>query len=107
MRWDELVGLRRENIDLDACEIRIVETIAEPDRGSLRPERPKSRAGLRIISFPDEPVPELHWHLERFALPGPQGLVFVGPKGAAALVQFPADLECGHGHSRSAGSAFP
>jgi integrase len=29
MRWGELAGLRRANIDLDACEIRIVETLAE------------------------------------------------------------------------------
>jgi integrase len=27
-------------------------------------------------------VPELRWHLERFAEPGERGLVFVGPKGA-------------------------
>jgi len=43
MRWGELVGLRRENIDLDACEIRIVETTAELDRGDLLPETPRSR----------------------------------------------------------------
>jgi integrase len=82
MRWGELVGLRRQNIDLDACEIRIVETTAEPDRGSLRAETPKSRAGKRPVAFPAELVPELRWHLERFAQPGSQGLVFVGPKGA-------------------------
>ena len=57
MRWGELVGHRRENIDLDACEIRIVETTAEL-------------------------VPERRWHLERFAQPGERGLVFAGPKGA-------------------------
>jgi integrase len=27
-------------------------------------------------------VPELRWHLERFAQPGERGLVFAGPKGA-------------------------
>ena len=27
-------------------------------------------------------MPELRWHLERFAEPGEGGLVFVGPKGA-------------------------
>ena len=48
MRWGELVGLRRENIDLGACEIRIVETTAELDRGDLLPETPKSgRVGVR------------------------------------------------------------
>jgi integrase len=82
MRWGELVGLRRENLDLDACEIRIVETTAELDRGDLLPESPKSRAGRRTVTFPAELVPELRWHMERFAQPGERGLVFAGPKGA-------------------------
>jgi integrase len=82
MRWGELVGLRRENIDLDTCEIRILETAAELDRGDLLPETPKSRAGRRTVTFPAELVPELRWHLERFAQPGERGLVFAGPKGA-------------------------
>jgi integrase len=81
LRWGELAGLRRENIDLDACEIRIVETLAELDKGGLLPETPKSRAGKRTVAFPAELVPELRWHLERFAEPGKRGVVFVGPKG--------------------------
>ncbi len=47
------------------------------------PETPKSRAGRRTVTFPAELVDELSWHLERFAAPGEQGLVFVGPKGRA------------------------
>jgi integrase len=81
LRWGELAGLRRENIDLDACEVRIVETVAELDKGGLRPETPKSQAGRRTVAFPADLVPELRWHLERFAEDGPRGLVFVGPKG--------------------------
>jgi integrase len=81
LRWGELAGLRRENVDLDACEVRVVETLADPDRGSLRPETPKSRAGRRTVAFPVELVPELRRHLERFAEPGERGYVFVGPKG--------------------------
>jgi integrase len=81
LRWGELAGLRRENIDLDACEIRVVETVAELDKGGLLPETPKSRAGRRTVAFPAELVPELRWHLERFAEDGKRGVVFVGPKG--------------------------
>jgi hypothetical protein len=33
------------------------------------------------VSFPEEIADEIRWHLERFAEPGGQGLVFVGPKG--------------------------
>ena len=81
LRWGELAGLRRENIDLDACEVRIVETVAEMDKGGLLPETPKSQAGRRTVAFPAELVPEIRWHLERFAEPGERGRVFVGPKG--------------------------
>lgn len=81
LRWGELAGLRRENIDLEACEIRVVETVAELDAGGLRPETPKSKAGRRTVAFPAELVPELRWHLERFAEEGQRGMVFVGPKG--------------------------
>jgi Phage integrase family len=58
-----------------------VETLAELDKGGLLPETPKSRAGKRTVAFPAELVPELRWHLERFAEPGKRGVVFVGPKG--------------------------
>ena len=82
LRWGELIALRRHSIDLEACEIRIVETTAQLDTGRLLPETPKSRAGRRTVAFPAELVPELRWHLERFAEPGELGLVFVGPQGA-------------------------
>jgi integrase len=82
LRWGELAGLRRENVDLDACVVRVIETTAELDSGGLVPETPKSKAGRRTVAFPAELVPELRWHLDRFAAPGERGLVFVGPKGA-------------------------
>ena len=81
MRWGELAGLRRGNLDLDACEIRIKETLSQPDKGALRTDTPKSQAGKRIVSFPAEIAPRIRWHLERFAEPGERGFVFVGPKG--------------------------
>jgi len=82
LRWGELIALRRHNIDLAACDIRIVETTAQLDTGRLRAETPKSRAGRRTVAFSAELLPEIRWHLERFAEPGERGLVFVGPKGA-------------------------
>jgi integrase len=81
LRWGELVALRRRSIDLGRCEIRIIETTAEMDRGDLLNQSPKSRAGRRTVSFPPELAPELARHLE-FADPGNEGLVFVGAKGA-------------------------
>jgi hypothetical protein len=82
MRWGGLAGLRRENIDLDECEIRIRETLAQPDKGGLKTDMLRSQAGKRAVSFPAEIAPEIRWHLERFAEPGERGFVFVGPEGA-------------------------
>jgi integrase len=53
----------------------------ETDDGRLIDDDPKSQAGRRRVAFPKEIAPELHWHLERFAQQGDDGLVFIGPKG--------------------------
>jgi hypothetical protein len=42
---------------------------------------PQARARGRV-AFAKEIAPELRWHLERFAQPGDDGLVFIGPKSA-------------------------
>lgn len=80
MRWGELAGLRRGDIDLEACEIRITQTLVQLAK-ALRFDTPKSRVGKRTVAFPEEIAPEIRWHLEQFAEPGEQGLVFAGPKG--------------------------
>ena len=38
-------------------------------------------SGDRTVTFPAEIVPELRFHLDRYAAPGRSGLVFIGPKG--------------------------
>lgn len=82
LRWGELVALRRDCIDLDACEIRITQTTVQLDKGGLRPDTPKSHAGRRTVAFPAELVPDLTDHIDRYAERDADGLVFVGPKGA-------------------------
>jgi integrase len=82
LRWGELAALRRRDIDLSEATVRVDEATAELDDGRLVDDTPKSRAGLRTVAFPVEIVPELRWHLEKFAQPGRDGAVFVGPKGA-------------------------
>jgi integrase len=81
LRFGELASLRRDQVDLDHCEVRIDSSTAETDGGRLIDDDPKSPAGIRIVAFPEDIAPELSDHLERFAAPGPKGLVFVGPKG--------------------------
>ena len=81
LRFGELAGLRRHHLDLDACVVRVSVSTAETDDGRLIDDDPKSRAGIRTVSFPREIVPELRWHLECFAQADDGGLVFIGPLG--------------------------
>lgn len=43
---------------------------------------PKSAAGRRVVSIPAAILPDLHAHVDRYAEPGPDGRVFLGPCGA-------------------------
>ncbi|MFI7135446.1 tyrosine-type recombinase/integrase [Nonomuraea sp. NPDC050153] len=81
LRWGELAGLRRKNLDLDAAVVRVVGTLAELNGGKLVDDTPKSRAGRRVVAIPPEILPDLRRHLERYAEPGENGHVFIGPKG--------------------------
>jgi integrase len=81
LRFGELAALRRNQVDLDHCEVRIDKSTAATDGGRLIDDDPKSRAGIRIVAFPEDIAPAVSGHLERLVGPHPKGLVFVGPKG--------------------------
>ncbi|CQR62883.1 tyrosine-type recombinase/integrase [Streptomyces leeuwenhoekii] len=80
MRPEELAGLRRRDVDVDTLRIHVRR--AEPERmdGRRVQGSTKSEAGTRIL--PAFLRRELRWHLESYAEPGPDGLLFVGEKGA-------------------------
>ncbi len=79
VRWGDLAGLRRRNLDLDGRSVRIVETVYE--FGQLVKGTPKSKASVRKIPLPELIIPDLWTHVERYAAPGPDGFVFVGVRG--------------------------
>jgi integrase len=81
LRFGELAALRRSDLDLDHCVVRVIRSTAQMNDGKLIVQEPKSRAGRRTVAFPREIAGELRWHLERFAEPDGDGLVFVGPLG--------------------------
>ncbi|WP_113699679.1 tyrosine-type recombinase/integrase [Nonomuraea lactucae] len=81
LRWGELAGLRRTNLDLETGVVRVVGSLAEINGGKLVETSPKSRAGRRVVAVPPEIIPDLHKHVQTYAEPTPDGLVFVGPKG--------------------------
>jgi integrase len=79
LRWGELAGLRRRNLDLDNRCVRVTETVYE--FGQLVKGTPKSKASIRTVVLPELIIPELRRHLDTFAGDGPDGFVFVGVKG--------------------------
>ncbi|MFD6325288.1 tyrosine-type recombinase/integrase [Streptomyces sp. NPDC058442] len=83
MRPEELAGLCRRDVDLDHLVIRV--SVAEPERtnGKRALGPTKSDAGARVIVLPAFLRKEVKRHLDWFAEKGPDGLVFVGEKGAA------------------------
>lgn len=81
LRFGELGALRRNRVDLDLGELLVRRSSWEGLDGKIHEKDPKSKAGRRRIAMPDVLVPELHRHLEWFAEKGPDGLVFIGPRG--------------------------
>lgn len=82
MRPEELAGLRRRDVDLDNMVIRL--RAAEPERtnGKRAPGDTKSDAGVRTVVLPAFLYKDVKRHLDWFAEKGPDGLLFVGEKGA-------------------------
>ncbi|MGR3871431.1 tyrosine-type recombinase/integrase [Streptomyces graminifolii] len=83
LRPEELAGLRRRDVDVDALKITI--RVAEPERtnGRRAPGDTKSEAGTRTVHLPEFLRLELRLHMELYPGNGPNGLVFLGEKGAA------------------------
>ena len=81
LRWGELAGLRRCDIDLDARTVRVERQLTEVRGRGIEFGPPKSEAGRRVVPIPDVIIPVVRWHLGCFAQPGDEGLVFTSPTG--------------------------
>jgi integrase len=80
LRWGELIAIRRCDLDLEGRVVHVYRRIAQTQRGQMVPGPTKSMAGARSIALPDVLVDELRQHLDKFAEPGPEGLVFLGDR---------------------------
>jgi integrase len=83
LRWGELIALRRCDVDLTGGVLHVRRRLAQPRRGGLQEGPPKSAAGVRSLALPEILADELGQHIDQYAEPGPEGLLFRGPKGAA------------------------
>ncbi|MFE7772866.1 tyrosine-type recombinase/integrase [Streptomyces sp. NPDC057445] len=82
LRWGELIGLRRRDLDFDAGALRVRRNVAELHSGKRLVKEPKSDAGKRTVAIPAVIVTDMATHLAVFAEPGPDGRVFIGAKRA-------------------------
>jgi integrase len=80
-RWGELVGLKRDRLDLLRRQVRIVGTLEEIHGVPEYVEETKSSANRRMLTIPAFLVEILAAHLQR----GPGGaFVFTGKDGACS-----------------------
>ncbi len=82
MRPEEQVALRRTSVTLDPLAVRITEAAPELNTGRRVEGDTKSAAGVRTIHLPAFLSMEVKRHLDWFAEKEPDGLLFVGEKGA-------------------------
>lgn len=81
LRWGELIALERRDVDLTACTIHVQRQAVELDGAPIQLGPPKSAAGRRHVSFPEEIVPEVEYHLETYVGAEPDALIFTSWEG--------------------------
>ena len=81
LRLGELSALTRQNLDLESRVVVVVASAADLRDGTRIIGEPKSAAGRRSVAIPEAIADAVRDHLDTYAQPGPDGLVFVGPKG--------------------------
>lgn len=84
LRWGELMGLQRREVDLDVVKVSIERSMVEVGK-RLVLKSPKTPAGVRTVALPMWLVGELRTHRDTYAEEGPEGRMFVGAKGATSF----------------------
>ncbi|BBA99028.1 putative integrase [Actinacidiphila reveromycinica] len=84
LRPEEQAELRRTDVAFEdgAVVLRIIRAAPELTTGRRVVGDPKSRAGKRVVVLPGFLVVDVRRHLEWFAAKEPDGLLFVGERGA-------------------------
>jgi len=83
LRIGQLGALKQRHLDPMHGTVTVAASARQiPGQGRVV-GKPKSRASRRTVAIPPPLLGIIEDHLARYAEPGPDGLVFVGPKGAA------------------------
>jgi integrase len=88
LRFGELTGLQRGDVDLDTGSIRVERalTFVTGDGAVFGP--PKSAAAYRSVVLPKDGVRVLRRHIEEYAHSSPSSLVFTSVKGSPLLNRY-------------------
>jgi len=81
LRWGELAGLQRGDIDTERRTIRVARQLSEVAGRPLFFAPPKSDAGKRLVAIPPMILPDVLSHLDTFTPPGADALLFTSPTG--------------------------
>jgi integrase len=81
LRWSELVGLRRSRLDVLNRKVRVTEQLVRLEAGEWLRKEPKTGASVRSLTVSPFTAGLLSDHLDRYSLPGLDGLVFPNRSG--------------------------
>ena len=80
LRYGELAGLRRNDVNLRTRQLRITRSVSYlPGETVVGP--PKTKAGTRRVAIPPHLMPAVQEHLTQHVLPGQDALLFAGDAG--------------------------
>lgn len=81
LRRGELLGLRRQDVDLLVGAVRVERSAFQKRNGTFVYGPPKTAAGRRTVRWPPNLRDDVEEHLRRFVAPEPAASVFTGEKG--------------------------
>ncbi|WP_433571257.1 tyrosine-type recombinase/integrase [Streptomyces sp. CA-251247] len=81
LRFGELAGLQRHDVDLERRTVAVRRALAETRSDGIVVKGPKSAASVRTVAFPASLTSDLSAHLGAYAESGRTGLVFTGARG--------------------------
>jgi integrase len=83
LRYGELAGLRRSDLDLSATHpvVRVARSVSFAPGQDVRVKAPKTAAGVRTVALPSWLKPLISQHVLAYAQPGDNGLVFASATG--------------------------
>ncbi|GLX96773.1 tyrosine-type recombinase/integrase [Herbidospora sp. NBRC 101105] len=79
LRWGELAGLQRQDIDMETGVVRVRRQLITVTGQGLVYTDPKSEAGKRMVAMPGLILDDIRDHLKDFTLEADDALVFIGP----------------------------